>query len=148
MARLCEKDKGFGMLMRKVALMLSLSLICSSATAEWAKIHEYTKSIVYVNLATIQRDDNLAKMWAMSDYKSTQYHSLHKPYLSTKSQAEYDCNERTRRLVSTTHYSGKKSNGDVVYSNAYFDMPWLPIVLGSLEDHEWEIACKYKESSS
>jgi hypothetical protein len=136
------------MLMLKVILMLALGLTCSSAMAGWTKVHEYTKATVYVNLATIQRDENLVKMWSMSDYKSPQHAHQKESFRSIKTQAEFDCNERKRRIVSITLYSGKKSDGDVVYSNAYFDKPWLPIVLGSLEDHEWEIACKNNVTKS
>jgi hypothetical protein len=112
--------------------------------AEWTKVHEYSKATVYVNLTTIQRDDTLVKMWSMSDYNSRQYTQHKESYRSIKSQAEYDCNERTRRIVSITLYSGKKSKGEVVYSNAYFDKPWIPVVLGSIEELELELACKNK----
>ena len=130
------------MIIRKVVLMFALSLTCSSAMAEWTKFHEYTKATVYVNLATIQRDGSLVKMWSMSDYKSRQYTEQKESYRSIKSQAEYDCNESTRRTVSITLYSGKMSNGDVVYSNAYFDKPWIPVVIGSIEGDELELACR------
>jgi hypothetical protein len=130
------------MLMLKVILMLALGLTCSSAMAGWTKVHEYTKATVYVNLATIQRDENLVKMWSMSDYKSPQHAHQKELYRSIKSQAEYNCNERTRRIVSITFYSGRKSNGDVVYSNAYFDKPWIPVALGSIEENELGLACK------
>jgi hypothetical protein len=130
------------MLIRKVVLMFALSLTCCSAIAEWTKVHEYTKANVYVNLATIQRDGSLVKMWSMSDYKSRQYTQFKESYRSTKSQAEYDCNESTRRIVSITLYSGKMSKGDVVYSNAYFDKPWIPVALDSIEERELELACK------
>jgi hypothetical protein len=133
--------------MRQVVLILAMSLTCSSAMAEWTKVYQHKKATVYVNLETIQRDENLVKMWSMSDYKSTQHLHYKKPYRSIKSQAEYDCNEKTRRIVSVTHYSGEKSKGEVVYSNAYFDKPWFSVTDGSPEDHEWEIACKTATSS-
>ena len=128
--------------MRKVVLMLAMSLTCSNAIAEWTKVYEHSKATLYVNLTTIQRDENLVKMWSMSDYNLTQYSHFKKPYRSIKSQAEYDCNEKTRRTVSITYYSGKKSKGEVVYSNAYFDKPWLKVAQSSSEGLEWEIACK------
>lgn len=128
--------------MCKFFLTLVLGFACVSVQAEWTKVNEYAKSTVYVNLDKIQRDDNLVKMWTMSDYKSPQHTSHKKLFRSIKSQAEYDCNASTRRIVSTTHYSGRKGKGEVVYSNAYFDKPWLPVVNNDLESLELAFACK------
>ena len=66
--------------MRKVVLMLAMSLTCSNEIAEWTKVYEHSKATLYVNLTTIQRDENLVKMWSMSDYNLTQYSHFKKPY--------------------------------------------------------------------
>ena len=121
--------------------MLALGFTCGSAQAEWTRVYEFTKVTVFVNLDTIQRDGNQVKMWSMGDFKLPQYTKHDKLIWSNKSQTEYNCNERTIRLVSTTYYSGKSGKGEVVYSNAYFDKPWLPVIPSSLEERELELAC-------
>lgn len=130
------------MLIRKAVLLLFFGLAFSSAQAHWSKVYEYTKETVFVNLDTIQRDGNHVKVWSMNDFKLPQYTNRMEVFRSIKSQAEFNCNEKTMRLGSTTHYSGKSGKGEVVYSNAYFDKPWLPLIPNSLEEREWELACK------
>lgn len=132
--------------MRKVilALGLALGLDCSSAQAQWTKVYEFSKETELVNLDTIQRDGNHVKVWSMKDFKLPYYTNHMEVFRSIKLQTEFNCNEKTMRLVSTTHYSGKSGGGEVVYSNAYFDKPWLPLIPNSLEEREWELACKHQ----
>jgi len=128
--------------MVKVVLMFLLAMTCTSAIAKWTKVGEYSQGVKFVNLANIQKDDNLVKMWILSDYKFTQ-HSIHNKrlFMSTESQIEFNCEDETSRILSITNFSGNKGKGEVVYSNAYFHNKWSPIISASIEKREWNIAC-------
>lgn len=122
---------------------LALTLISTSAAAEWSKIGEsalkggYT---VYADTTTILKTSNRAKMWLLFDYQTLQKASGAE-FLSEKIRREYDCNEKQMRRLAFSLYSLNKEHGDLIRS---YNQPqkWEPVKPDSLEEAEWKLACK------
>ena len=53
--------------MHKATLMMLLSVVSSSAVAEWTLVQTGKESNEYVDLATIRTSGNLAKMWTLTN---------------------------------------------------------------------------------
>lgn len=129
-------------IMRKL-LALTLTLISTSATAEWTKIGDtalkggYT---VYADTTTVLKTSNRAKMWILFDYQILQKGSGAE-FLSEKIRREYDCNEKQMRRLAYSLFSLNKEHGDLIRS---YNQPqkWESVKPDSMEEAEWKLACK------
>ncbi len=127
----------------RIFLVLTLTLISTSAAAEWSKIGEsalkggYT---VYADTTTILNTSNRAKMWLLFDYQTLQKASGAE-FLSEKIRREYDCNEKQMRRLAFSLYSLNKEHGDLIRS---YNQPqkWEPVKPDSMEEAELKLACK------
>lgn len=90
------------------SLIILLVLSSGPAYAEWMEIgtsgEGNQKSTNYIDVSKIQRDGTLAKIWVLYNYTATQTFRG-KPYLSIKGQRQYECRERTWRILAAYLYS-------------------------------------------
>lgn len=130
--------------MRKVILMMLLAVVSNSVMAEWVKLGVTSdhSATIYVNPATIHKKGNKAKMWALTDYNEAPKIDGLPPYLSLKSQEEYDCKDEQARTISASLHSGNMGHGDV--TNAFNPkLPeWVAVPPDSLVEARWKFACK------
>jgi len=94
---------------------------------------------VYVDLDTIRRNGNLAKMWQLFDYKTVQT-VAGDSLLSMKRCNAYDCTEARTRALGYTWFSGHMGSGNVVYSTTEVQQ-WEPVVSRSINQALWKVAC-------
>jgi hypothetical protein len=126
-------------------LFITLLLLSSGPVyAEWVdvggKVEEgLTVYTVYVDPDTIRRKGDVVKLWALFDYKTIQA-IVGGPWLSSKTQREYDCVEKRVRLLGFTTFSGNMGSGEAVYSNPD-ESKWEPVAPDSLDRNLWEVAC-------
>lgn len=125
--------------MRKIMLMLLLTVVSNAAMAEWVRLGSTNSLTFYADPSTIRKRGNLVKMWFMDDFKD--YHdSPTKPYRSTRGQDEYDCEGEQIRGVHLTSFSESMGRGDTV--NQYNDIgKWYPIAPSSSGETMWKFAC-------
>ena len=125
--------------MRKVILMLLLTVVSNSAMAEWVDVGSNEYTTIFVDPASIQRDGNMAKMWHLTDFKTAQK-DMGDKYLSTKDQNEYDCKEVKLRRRASSQHSENMGKGKVVYSDSYTTR-WKPVPPDSGIEIMWKFAC-------
>lgn len=125
--------------MRKVILMLLLTVVSNSAMAEWVDVGSNEYTTIFVDPASIQRDGNMAKMWHLTDFKTSQK-DMGDKYLSTKDQNEYDCKEVKLRRRASSQHSENMGKGKVVYSDSYTTR-WKPVPPDSGIEIMWKFAC-------
>jgi len=53
--------------MRKAILMMLLAMASGNAAAEWVKVAETHRSVIYVNPASIRKVGHIVKMWSLAD---------------------------------------------------------------------------------
>lgn len=147
--------------MRKLIfiLILLLSLISSSAFAEWmpiAVIHAQESpetQTAYVDSATVHKNGNLVNMMVLVDHQS----GLSKGVESTlgklffrskdditkswKVQDEFDCKDKKIRMLSYIAYSEHMGNGEIV-PNEVVTNQWEPVIPGSIGDSLWKYVCE------
>jgi len=126
--------------MKKLILIIILTINCSIAWAEWNITVVSDNGIYYHDKATIKMNGNIVKMWSMI--------SLSQPsklvdfnYLSIKSYIKYNCTDETTSKYSLVFTSEKNGGGKVLFSDTYEDK-WVPVVPESIEATEFKIACK------
>ena len=126
--------------MRKVILMMLLAVLSSNAAAEWVRIGKNRIGTVYADPTTISRSGNMAKMWDLLDYGAALLTADGKPYLSTRTQYEYDCEEEKSRLLEVSAHSGNMASGETVHRDAN-PHGWRPNVPDSGTARLWKLAC-------
>ena len=125
--------------MKKLLLALVLFFVSASAMAEWALVKEEDEYSVYADFATIRKEGNKAKMWALYDYIRVQEVTGGKS-ASVKEQSEYDCKEKQRRLLAYSWFSKNMGLGNIVYTDSQ-PTKWRPITPKNAVDILWESAC-------
>ena len=125
--------------MNRLLLGLMLLLTATAAMAEWTQVGESDDNFAYVDMSTIRRNGNLVKIWQLLDYKTVQT-DAGDPYLSNKSQWEYDCKEEIYRFLAFSHHRGQMGGGGVSLSDGS-PSPSFPVSPNSLGQTIWKLAC-------
>ena len=117
-------------------LVLATYLLLSNgptyAASDWVKVDTIARSnaTVYAeDPSTIHREGNLVKMWALFDYKTKRRLEggpAGSTVLSSKNQYEYDCAEKSQRLIVNIWFSDHMGSGEIVHQAADAQ-PWTPI---------------------
>jgi hypothetical protein len=114
----------------------------ATAAAKWAVVARSPDrggAVVYADPVTLGRAGNVARMWALWDFKTTQIVEG-KRLLSAKWQDEYDCKAARMRNLSITGFSGNLGKGSVVgYGSSAF--PWESVAPGSIKEDLRKFAC-------
>ena len=135
--------------MKKFGMALVLAAVSGAATAavggaamaEWVAIFANGGTTTYADAASIRRSGDMVKAWALWDHKSPKSIPGIAPFLSTKTQYEFDCKgERYRTLYSTSH-SKKLSTGEVVFTDSE-PADWRPVPAGSNVGATQSFACR------
>lgn len=111
------------------------------AAAGWTEIASDDIATEFVNLETVEREANIAKMWNMSDFKSMQPVGNGRLFKSTKAQQEYDCLTNRKRIVSIIHYVGAMGEGQVAFLDVTGNQ-WRKVLKGSLGQVHLNAACE------
>jgi hypothetical protein len=127
--------------MHRAILTMLLAVVSSSAVAEWLEVSHNETSAVYADLATIDRTGDVVKVWTLLDFKAPQARPYATPYMSQKTQHEYDCKEQRARIVQFLRYSENMGGGEVVPTDSDPE-EWKPVATGSVVEKLWEIACR------
>jgi hypothetical protein len=127
--------------MRKLLLILLLTLFNTSAMAEWTLFNELAGDVnMYVDSTTIKNGGELAKVWVLKDYKEPTKGG----YKSTLEQMEFHCKDETFRLMQAILYDGQMQKGMVMTTYKYTikEFPFEEIVPNTYMKSLFSIVCK------
>ncbi|WP_108286669.1 surface-adhesin E family protein [Limnohabitans sp. T6-20] len=94
-----------------VGLALLGGLMPASALA-WTRIGETPEVTLYVNRNSIEKEDNVRRVWEMQDLKTPDAEGVRsRRYLN-----EYDCNYKMHRIGQMTSFAGPKMSGQKIAS--------------------------------
>jgi len=131
--------------MKKLLLTLILTVVSSSAMAEWTKwalVVDWNDSpdiALYVGPATSHKSSSMVKMWHLWDFKFV-HEAEGKKYLSETIHYEYDCKRELSRRHAHLAFSGNMGYGKVVYSKRDLQI-WGSVVPGTNGGLLMKIAC-------
>jgi hypothetical protein len=127
----------------KLVLGMMMALFGSAAFGGWESVGESDVAELYVDKTTIRRAGPIARMWSLLEYRETQTQDGFEPFRSSRSQAEYDCQDERARTVYLTNHSGSMAGGNTVYTSTRpFD--WIPVPPRTLREAAWKVACGKK----
>jgi hypothetical protein len=125
--------------LKKLLITLVLSLVSTSAFAEWTKVGEDDESTVYTDPSTVRKKGELTKIWSLYDFTQARVMSG-KTYLSMEKQYEIDCANGKTRAMYIIYYAQKMGGGE----KGAFDYPpkqWQPVAPNSAVESIWKAAC-------
>jgi len=128
-----------------LSLITLLLLTVGPAYAEWVevggKVEEgRTEYTLYADPDTIDRIEDVVKLWALMDFKTTQI-VPNPPYMSVKSQREFDCTKEYMRVLAITVFSGNMASGKAVFSSSNFNDQGTLFEPPSVAQRLWRFAC-------
>ena len=128
--------------MWKSFLMAFLTVVSTSALAEWTKIEKNNSEGItrYVDVTTIQRNKNKVRMVNLIDYQ-TKREALDDKFLPIKVVQEYDCNAVKKRILAFNTYYGNMGTGGDLYRDTSPNEWKIVSSPGSSGLTLWEEAC-------
>jgi hypothetical protein len=114
----------------------------TSNAAGWTMVGRAHTFTVYANPATIHRAGSKVEVWEMKDYNTAQMNDG-EPYMSQKTQNEYDCKEGRSRILALSLHSENMGGGKMVWSDPDPD-DWHPVAPGRLGEASRKFACGTK----
>jgi hypothetical protein len=131
--------------MKKLLLTILLTVISTSAMAEWTFLTtnaDITKK-VYIDVSSIRKNKSQVKMWDLFDFKNPLTNADGSRCLSAKRLVEYDCNNEQSRLLAFVQHSSNMGKGEVVMSYAVPD-DWFPVAPNTIEQSLIQATCRKK----
>jgi len=131
--------------MKKLLLTLMLTVMSSSAMAEWVEVGEDDEDTltIYVDPTTIRKNGNNVKMWILSDYKKAQELPFLPLYMSTKFQSEFNCKEEQTKALYASYHAKNMGRGKVIYNDNNPE-DWSPVSPDAIDRDLWKFACGKK----
>jgi hypothetical protein len=129
--------------MRKLILMMILTVVSSSAVAGWIRLDRNVNQTLYVDSASIRKVGNRVKMWNLYDLNNINS-DIGKPFNSIKMHDEYDCKEEKSRTLAIYTYAENMGGGAAI--NAV-ETPgkWKDVVPDSVIVILWKYACENRK---
>lgn len=127
--------------MLKTILVMMLALMSSNVMAVWIVVGDTDSGTTYADPTTIRRAGDRVKLWYLSNLTTADTTiSGVAPFMSAKTQAEFDCNEVQQRILYISFFSDNMAEGKILFSESLIGN-WLPVPPGSLYEALWKIAC-------
>jgi Surface-adhesin protein E len=131
--------------MRKLVLMLFLSVMSNHAMAELEQIGGYGGLTIYTDPSNINKEGNIVRMWNVYNYYTAKRGPGGRMYLSIDQQEEFDCGEKKIRTLYFSYRSGNMGEGEPVYSKSFSqDIRWDPIEPDSKSEYLLKYVCDKK----
>jgi hypothetical protein len=128
--------------MRKFLFMLLLSVVSSTASAEWMDVGGNDYSTVFADPSSIRKVDNYEEMLSLYDTDIAEVVG-DISFMSSESLDEYDCKKKQSRTVAFYWYSGSMGEGKLLYGNTDAGK-WSLDLPRSINEALWKIACGKK----
>jgi hypothetical protein len=96
---------------RAVAAGVAALLMPALAWANLAKVGESELATLYMDRSTIQREENVVRVWEIQDLKAPDADGVR----SRRYMNEYDCKYQMYRISSMTSYSGPMLTGQKLF---------------------------------
>ena len=124
--------------MKKLVLVLMLTVISNSAIAKWVEAGRGEDSIIYYDSATIRKSGGKAIIWSLHDYKTARGQI---EYTSVTMESEYDCINKQSRRLFISFYQKNMGSGTTIRKDIE-PRNWIPITAGTMKEAMWTIACQ------
>lgn len=133
--------------MLRLCILTTATTIINAATSntvrslELLPIRIVGTAVVYIDSATIERTDGRSQVWSLWNYASDQLNVYEEPYQSVRFLNDYDCEQRTVRIVEVREYSEAFGRGSPLRVYGGNGLNERSVPRGSLGDEILERIC-------
>jgi len=129
--------------MRRVLATVLLTIVSTSALADWVYVTGNDFATLYMDFSTLRRQGNFVRVWTLSDWAKPEKLSDEVSYRSSRTLLEYDCIEEMTRIRASVAYADAMGKGTAVLSTTMIS-EWAHIPPESLAREMWEVACAFR----
>ena len=122
----------------KSLLMLLILSLQTTAWAEWVKVDETDKTVIYVDPERIQKNAQFPTAWQLSDYRSPTPRGV----LSSQNLIEFDCKAKKRRTLAFVSHVDNMGEGNAKFKNLKAGQ-WHAVPHDSVAEKIMEMACEH-----
>ena len=97
---------------RSLSCLLLLAGLSPVSAWAWTRIGETAEVTLYVNRNSIEKEENVRRVWEMQDLKIADADGV----LSRRYLNEYDCFYKMHRMGQVTSFSGPKMTGQKIFT--------------------------------
>ena len=119
-------------------LLVLLILLQAPAWADWVKVDETDKTVIYVDPDRIQKNAQFPTAWQLSDYRSASKRGV----LSSQNLIEFDCKTKRRRTLAFMSHADNMGEGVVKFKNLKAGQ-WHAVPHDSVAEQIMEMACEH-----
>ena len=128
-----------GEIMKKLIFALLMFISCS-LRAEWVLVGEGPSGNKYIDPATIRREGDLIKYWALSNIRVRNKEGN----MSWRTREELDCKKERYRTTSLTSFRDSMLGGRITSNFNFPNAEWNYIAPDTLDEEVMKYVCAKK----
>jgi hypothetical protein len=94
-----------------VSVIILATATGAAAATDLIPVRTVGAAVVYIDPATIERTEDRSKVWSLWNHAGDQLNVYEEPYRSARFLNDYDCRNRTVRLIEIREYSEPLGRG-------------------------------------
>jgi hypothetical protein len=127
--------------MNKSIICILLTIFSTGVMAEWVLVGKSNTGNAYVDLATIRKAGNKITIWSLDDHPAIQQIPSAGKYLSARIQYDFDCENKTKKVIALVLYSANMGGGKVVFNARDSSRKYEPVSSGSIDEGRLKLVC-------
>jgi hypothetical protein len=120
------------------SLLALLFLLHAPVWAEWTKVDETDRTVVYVDPERVQKNAQFPTAWQLSDYRQPNKRGV----LSSQNLIEFDCKGKKRRTLVFVSHAENMGEGKVIFKSLKPGQ-WHAVPHDSVAEQILEMACEH-----
>lgn len=122
-------------------------MVASTAGAQelqptpWERIGIYEGRTLYVDHSTARKSGSRIQIFVLTDLREANATARGRTYWSKKALLEFDCSQRTFRVLQDTWYPRRMAQGEPVFLTDGASIGTLPVQSDSPSEMFWKAAC-------
>lgn len=110
-------------------------------SSPWEKVGVYEGRTLYVDHSTARKSGSRIQIFTITDLKEPNATARGRQYFSKKALLEFDCGQRTFKLLQDTWYTRKMGEGEPVFQSDAGPQGPFPVQSDSPGELFWKGAC-------
>lgn len=124
-----------------VALAAPLAHAQSASTAPWERVGIYEGRTLYIDPTTARRSGSRVQVFTITDLKESAATTRGLRYASKKALLEFDCSQRTLKVLQDTWHPRRMADGEPVFQTDGPPQGPYPVQSDSPGELFWKAAC-------
>lgn len=113
----------------------------ASASSPWERVGLYEGRTLYIDPTTMRRSGSRIQAFVLTDLKEPNATARGRQYMSKKALLEFDCSQRTMKVLQDTWHPRRMGEGEPVFLTDGASIGSFPVQSDSPGEMFWKAAC-------